>query len=109
VQLERLLMPYLSVLSPGPRQLCSMWVLLAWFDAPLPPSATLEGAFVEGVPELSWVANNVPKLKQEALAGSGGAWTIGEDPEPLALSFVVFAGESGIICQGLVFGRVGVR
>lgn len=34
---------------------------------------------MEGVPELSWVANNGAKLQQPGLTQTGGAWTIGTD------------------------------
>jgi hypothetical protein len=53
-------------------QMCSVWVLMVAFPTPL--GLPYEGAFVEGVPELSWAANNSAKLG----AGGGGleCWTI---------------------------------
>lgn len=65
---------------PREMQLCSLWVLLAFFPEPLDLVRPLpvEGAFVEGVPELSWISNNAAKLRQAGLEGTGGAWTIGE-------------------------------
>lgn len=47
--------------------LSSVWALLAAFEDPLPVPSTaseipLEGAFVEGIDSLSWMANNTTKL-----------------------------------------------
>ncbi|KAG6550079.1 hypothetical protein Mapa_008035 [Marchantia paleacea] len=42
-------------------ELSSIWALLAAFEDPL-PSATFEGAFVQGVNCLSWMGNNSAKL-----------------------------------------------
>jgi predicted NAD/FAD-dependent oxidoreductase len=42
--------------------LSSIWALLAAFDDPLPLPKDFEGAFVEGVDALSWMANNTKKL-----------------------------------------------
>ncbi|XP_047943617.1 renalase [Salvia hispanica] len=47
--------------------LSSIWALLAAFEDPLPVPSTasgipLEGAFVEGIDSLSWMANNTTKL-----------------------------------------------
>ncbi|XP_021742198.1 uncharacterized protein LOC110708380 isoform X1 [Chenopodium quinoa] len=42
--------------------LSSIWALLAAFDDPLPLSSTFEGAFVNGIDALSWMANNSAKL-----------------------------------------------
>ncbi|XP_057798326.1 uncharacterized protein LOC131014383 [Salvia miltiorrhiza] len=47
--------------------LSSIWALMAAFEDPLPVPSTaseipLEGAFVEGIDSLSWMANNTTKL-----------------------------------------------
>lgn len=68
--------------NPPPQmQLCSLWVLMAVFDEPIPMPSTMtaafEGAFVEGVPELSWIANNGLKLRLSGFEdGKKSAWTI---------------------------------
>lgn len=43
-------------------ELSSIWALLAAFDDPLPLPKYFEGAFIEGVDSLSWMANNTKKL-----------------------------------------------
>jgi hypothetical protein len=65
-------------------QLCSLFALIFALDQPLPPqAAAVEGAFVEGVPELSWVANNGPKLHIPGYtdAGQRSAWTLISSPQ----------------------------
>ncbi|CAM8932066.1 unnamed protein product [Rhodiola kirilowii] len=42
--------------------LSSIWALMAAFEDPLPTPVPLDGAFVEGVDSLSWMANNTEKL-----------------------------------------------
>lgn len=68
---------------PRQMQLCSLFALLVVLDHPLPLSAEFEGAFVEGVPELSWVANNGPKLHIPGYtdAGQRSAWTLISSPQ----------------------------
>ena len=66
---------------PQQMQLCSLWMLMAIFDEPLFATTTLmpnfEGAFVEGVPDLSWIANNGQKLHQPGYEdGKKSSWTI---------------------------------
>lgn len=48
----------------------SIWALLAAFEEPLPlpeglESSRLDGAFIEGVNAVSWMANNSYKLKKD--------------------------------------------
>lgn len=59
-------------------ELSSIWALLAAFEDPLPTalnaeSLPFEGAFVNGVESISWMANNTKKL----LASDSGpqCWT----------------------------------
>ncbi|MEW5297763.1 MAG: hypothetical protein WDW38_006946 [Sanguina aurantia] len=64
--------------KPSPQQvmqLSSIWVLLVAFPAPL--KLPWEGAFTEGVPELSWAANNSAKMQaNRSPAHSQEVWTI---------------------------------
>jgi hypothetical protein len=53
--------------------MCSVWVLMVAFPVPL--GLPWEGAFIEGVPELSWAANNSAKLGSGA-AGQVECWTV---------------------------------
>lgn len=51
-------------------ELSSIWALLAAFEEPLPlpeglESSRLDGAFIEGVNAVSWMANNSYKLKKD--------------------------------------------
>lgn len=56
-------------------QLSSIWVLLVAFPAPL--NLPWEGAFTEGIPELSWAANNSAKMQaNRSPAHSQEVWTI---------------------------------
>ncbi len=67
---------------PAQMQLCSLFALSIVLDhaLPLPAAASaLEGAFVEGVPELSWVADNGAKLQQAGFHGR--AWTLISSPQ----------------------------
>lgn len=71
-------------------ELSAIWALLAAFDSPLPiPSGllesgvpagtTLEGAFVEGIPAVTWMANNTAKLAgqvAESDSSSLECWTV---------------------------------
>ena len=69
---------------PKQMQLCSLFALLVVHDQPLPPqAAAFEGAFVEGVPELSWVANNGAKLQipNYTDAAQRSAWTLISSPQ----------------------------
>ncbi|GER55275.1 FAD/NAD(P)-binding oxidoreductase family protein [Striga asiatica] len=52
--------------------LSSIWALLAAFNDPLP--VPLEGAFVEGIDSLSWMANNTAKLSGPQTGGPH-CWT----------------------------------
>jgi len=64
------------VKSPTPKymQLCSLWVLLAYFETQFATPDIMEGAFIKGVEELSWAANNCAKLSLTNVMGS--CWTI---------------------------------
>lgn len=58
-------------------ELSSIWALMAAFEEPLPipeglRSSRLDGAFVEGVNALSWMANNSSKLEGD---DSPQCWT----------------------------------
>lgn len=69
---------------PRQMQLCSLFALSVVLDHPLPPgpATTLEGAFVEGVSELSWVANNGAKLSQAGYSNPEhrSAWMLISSP-----------------------------
>lgn len=59
-------------------ELSSIWALMVAFEEPLPMPADLahlEGAFIEGVDSVSWIANNTKKLFGSASNGPD-CWTI---------------------------------
>ncbi|GMH40713.1 hypothetical protein BSKO_08617 [Bryopsis sp. KO-2023] len=62
--------------TPAPvMQLCSIWVLMVAFPKSL--GLPLEGCFVKGVPEISWIANNTAKMaKTQASPNDLECWTI---------------------------------
>jgi len=72
--------------TPRFMQLCSLYVLMVVLDGPVPlPTPNLEGAFVEGVPALSWVADQGAKLGQNVEKGPENegtrrAWVIVSSP-----------------------------
>ena len=61
-------------------QLCSLWVLLVAFSAPL--RLPWQAAFVEGSPVISWAANNTAKIAANRQGGGTGGgpplecWTL---------------------------------
>ncbi|GAB5030614.1 fad nad-binding oxidoreductase family protein [Nannochloropsis oceanica] len=71
--------------TPRYMQLCSLFVLMVVLDEPvsLPGRERFEGAFVEGVSELSWVAEQGGKMGQDLGGGTEGgraAWVLVSSP-----------------------------
>ncbi len=71
--------------APRYMQLCSLFVLMVVLDEPvfLPGGERFEGAFVEGVSELSWVAEQGAKMGQDLGGGREGgrtAWVLVSSP-----------------------------
>lgn len=77
--------------------LCSLWVLMVAFDGSL--GLPFEGAFVEGVPELSWVANNTAKLAMPNHSSSPSA------SGPVSASRSSSSASSSLECWTIISSR----